>query len=170
MNKTLFTENLQKNQLLVTRTFNSQLSLVWDSWTNSDLLTKWWSSEGFKCVTKSMDFREGGDWLYYMEEVSTGNRHWGKINYLKIILKKSFEATHSFCDEQGLINPDIPSAHWDIQFNKVPNGTEVWAMHTFNSAKEMRTYIEMGAKEGTQVAYGLLDQLFIELIEAGTNK
>lgn len=162
MNKTVFKEDLDNHQLLITRKFNGPVDLVWRAWTESKLLDKWWAPTPWKSITKAMSFTEGGHRLYCMQGPK-GEQHWGKTTYLKIELEKFFEAEDTFCDEEGSINQDIPGSHWEVEFHKVANGTEVRAMNTFSSREAMQQLISMGIKEGTLAVHENLELLMDEL-------
>jgi uncharacterized protein YndB with AHSA1/START domain len=69
MNKYLnydFVVNKDNNNIKISREFAANISLVWDAYTKSDILDKWWAPKPWKARTKKMDFREGGSWLYAM--------------------------------------------------------------------------------------------------------
>jgi uncharacterized protein YndB with AHSA1/START domain len=59
-----FTVNKESKTIVVNREFAAPLSLVWDAWTKAELLDKWWAPKPYRTETKSLDFREGGMWLY----------------------------------------------------------------------------------------------------------
>ena len=42
------------------------LELLWNAWTTSELLDKWWAPRPYVTKTKSMEFKKGGTWLYAM--------------------------------------------------------------------------------------------------------
>ncbi|MEX0723827.1 MAG: hypothetical protein WD357_10300 [Gracilimonas sp.] len=46
MNKTTFSSD--KNMLTVTRAFDAPLSLVWRTWTEPELLDRWWAPKPWK--------------------------------------------------------------------------------------------------------------------------
>jgi PhnB protein len=82
-----FIINKENNTVNVEREFAANLDRVWDAWTKPEILDQWWAPKPYKAVTKSMDFREGGMWFYYM--LSPENqKHWCKNNYQKIQVKK----------------------------------------------------------------------------------
>src|SRR5687767_16002716 len=110
MNKTIlmdFQVDKEAKQIKVTREFDAPLDLVWQAWTNSEILDQWWAPKPWKAVTKSMDFREGGTWLYYMQGPE-GEKHWCKAEYKSIKPQKFFSWLDAFCDEKGVINKDMP--------------------------------------------------------------
>ncbi|MDB5149731.1 MAG: hypothetical protein JWQ57_3751, partial [Mucilaginibacter sp.] len=59
-NEAVFTKDLQNKKINVVRTFNAPLNLVWQAWTESDILDQWWAPKPYRAETKLMDFREGG--------------------------------------------------------------------------------------------------------------
>ena len=61
-----FSVNKENNTINVKRVFAAALPLVWDAYTNSEILDQWWAPKPWKARTKTMDFREGGHWLYAM--------------------------------------------------------------------------------------------------------
>src|ERR1017187_4030504 len=110
MNQTLlfdFSVDKDNKTIIVRREFAAELGLVWDAWTKPELLDLWWAPKTEKTVTKSMDFREGGSWLYAM--ISPDNfAHWCKFDFEKIERQKRFSLHDAFCDENGTINPRMP--------------------------------------------------------------
>src|ERR1700742_3791757 len=95
-----FSVNKDTNTISVKRQFAADLPLVWDAWTKPELLDQWWAPKTFQTKTKSMDFREGGVWIYAM--VSPENvAHWCRPAYKKIEVRKSFSGMDSFGDENG---------------------------------------------------------------------
>jgi hypothetical protein len=65
----LFSFDVQKEarKITVDRSFNAPLDPVWAAWTEADILCQWWAPKPYQCVIKSLDFRAGGRWLYYMQ-------------------------------------------------------------------------------------------------------
>lgn len=161
MNETVFTENLDKNQLLITRQFNGPLDLVWRAWSEPALLDQWWAPEPWNSMTKHMNFEAGGHRLYCMK--GPEGMHWGKTTYLKIKKADFFEAKDSFCDENGEINKEIPGSHWLVKFKETTSGVEVGALNTFASNEAMKQLIQMGIKDGTIAVHKNFDKLIEKL-------
>ena len=55
-----FTVDKENNRIYVSREFNASLALLWDAWTQPEILDLWWAPKPYQNKTKSMDFREGG--------------------------------------------------------------------------------------------------------------
>ena len=162
MKKTRFIEKLDDALLIVERTFDGPTDLVWRTWTEADLLDQWWAPLPWKAVTKHMDFREGGYWHYCMQGPE-GQKHWGKANYLEIVVEEFFRAEDVFCDEEGHENTDLPGSRWHVLFTGTATTTTVKVTTAFDSKEAMKQLIAMGVKEGSSMAHRNLDQLLEEL-------
>ncbi len=58
--------NTKDRELLLTRTLNAPIDLVWDAWTNPEHIAKWWGPNGFTNTITTMDLRPGGEWSLIM--------------------------------------------------------------------------------------------------------
>lgn len=149
------------NKLLIIREFDGTPEKVWKAWTESNLLEAWWAPKPWKAKTKTMDFREGGHWLYYMEGPD-GEKQWSRMDYQTIIPNKSFTAIDAFCDGEGNITGDLPSMKWKNEFAATATGTKVTVEITFSSEADLEKIIEMGFKEGFTAAHNNLDELLAQ--------
>lgn len=152
-----FTVNKEKNSIHVQREFAADLDLVWDAWTKPELLDQWWAPKPFKAVTKSMDFRVGGCWLYYMLSPKD-EKFWCRVDYNKIEVKKRYAARDGFCDENGNVNPEFPRSDWNNVFNANAETTTVNVTIQYEKLADLEKIISMGFKEGLTMAMGNLDQ------------
>ena len=155
-----FVVDKQNNKVRVIREFAAPLSKVWAAWTQSELLDQWWAPKPWKAVTKKMEFKEGGHWLYTMVGPE-GEEHWCRADFKSVSPMKSFEGIDAFCDPQGKINSDFPVVHWYLNFSEEKNKTIVNIEIVFDSLADLDKYIEMGFKEGFTMALGNLDELFV---------
>lgn len=145
------------NQIKVERTFQAPIDLVWAAWTESDILDRWWAPKPWVAETKSMDFREGGRWIYAM--VGPENeKHWSRVDYLKISPQKFFSALDGFCDEEGNLNPSFPQNKWENTFMNRGEETQVDIQLTFDTLEDLEKIIKMGFKEGFTAGLENLDQ------------
>ena len=157
-NKTLFTKDLENKKIVVEREFSAPVESVWKAWTDSDLLDQWWAPKPWRAETKSMDFRTGGFWLYAMKGPDN-EVHWARVDYKSIEKLKNFQAADYFCDENGNKNDELPNMNWDNQFSKTADGTKVVVNISFKSEADIRAILDMGFKEGFEMALGNLDEL-----------
>lgn len=159
--KTKYTIGEDKKTLVSERSFNAPLSKVWEAWTNADILDKWWGPAPYKAVTKSFDFREGGDWHYYMQGPE-GDIHWCLEEYLTIVPEVQFTALDHFCDEHKKINPELPSNRWLVEFKEADGITTVQVTNSYDSEKDLQTVVDMGMKEGFDQGLSQLEALLAE--------
>jgi PhnB protein len=156
-----FIVNKENNTVNVKREFAANLELVWDAWTNPEILDQWWAPKPYQTRTKSMDFRTGGMWLYEMyntESQSQEECHWCKNDYIKIIHQSMFSGLDAFCDENGIVNPEMPRTQWTNEFNENGEKTLVTIIAKYESLADLEKIIEMGFKEGFTMAMENLDQ------------
>lgn len=152
------TKDLPNKKITVTRHFDAAPELVWRAWTESELLDQWWAPKPWRTETKTMDFREGGHWLYAM--VGPDNeKHWVKVDFHTIDPYKSFTSTDYFCDEEGNLSTELPGMKWNNVFQAAEGGTQVLVVLTFHSEADMEKIIAMGFESGFTSALTNLDAL-----------
>ena len=156
--ETIYTKDLENKRIKVTREFDAPVEKVWRAWTEKELLDQWWAPRPWKAVTQSMNFSNGGTWLYYMEGPD-GSKHYCRADYNAIVTNKSYEGLDAFCDEKGNINTEFPRMNWKVAFNKEEDGTKVNVEISFASVEDQEKIIEMGFKEGFAAAHNNLDEL-----------
>lgn len=152
-----FTVNKESNTVNVQREFAANIDLVWDAWTNPEILDQWWAPKPYRTETKSMDFREGGHWFYAMISPAD-EKHWCRADYKKIEVLKSYSALDAFCDKDGNINQDMPRIFWTNVFGEKAATTMVDITLQFDKLEDLEKIIELGFKEGFTMALGNLDQ------------
>ena len=156
-----FTVNRDNKTVNVQREFAASLELVWEAWTNPEILDQWWAPKPYQTKTKSMDFREGGSWLYQMYNTQSEKQqecHWCKNDYHKIVNRSMFSGLDAFCDENGTVNKEMPRTRWTNVFTENVDTTLVTITATYESLSDLEKIIEMGFKEGFTMAMENLDQ------------
>jgi uncharacterized protein YndB with AHSA1/START domain len=154
-----FSVDKENNTIKVERAFAAPVANVWAAWTQSNILDQWWAPKPWKARTKSMDFTEGGYWLYAMVGPE-GEEHWARMDYKSITPLKSFSGLDAFCDEEGNINLDFARSNWTNQFAEVSDSTMVTIDIQFDKLSDLEQLIEMGFKEGFLDAMENLDEIF----------
>ncbi len=153
-----FTVNKENSTIHIIREFDADLGLVWQAWTTPELLDQWWGPQPWRAETKTMDFREGGFWLYAMVSPE-GEKHYSKACFLSIVKEKSFASKGGFSDENGTINPAFPQNLWENNFIPLDNKVRVDMLLTYDTLADLEKEIEMGFKEGMAVDFDQLDKL-----------
>ena len=151
-----FDVDKENNCIRVERAFNAPQDLVWAAWTESDILDLWWAPQPYTCITKSLDFRVGGSWLYYMLGPE-GDVHWCKFDYEAIQAQEYYSGIDAFCDEHGVISDIKPRVRWKASFAPGEHGTTVTIDLSFQSLQDLENIIQMGFKEGFTAGLENLD-------------
>lgn len=150
-----FAVNKEDNTIHVTREFEAEQELVWRAWTTAELLDQWWAPQPYQNRTKSLEFKEGGTWLYSMISPE-GQVHWSRFDYEKIVPGKSYTGLDAFCDEAGTIDTSFDRMHWQNVFSSVSGKTTVYITITVDTLETLEKIMQMGFKEGFTMG---LDQL-----------
>jgi uncharacterized protein YndB with AHSA1/START domain len=157
-NETEIVKDPNNKQLNITRAFSAPVEKVWKVWTEADLLDKWWAPRPWKAITKTMNFTVGGFWLYCMAGPNA-EKAWCRVDFTAITPGQSFDATASFCDEQGNIDKNFPPMHWHNVFSATAIGSKVEIVLSFDSEADLEKIVQMGFKEGFTMGLGNLDEL-----------
>lgn len=157
-----FLVNKENNTITVKREFAAKRKLVWDCYTKSELLDRWFAPKPLSTKTKVMDFREGGHWLYAMIEPS-GQEYWGRMDYQTIAPIDHYTSLDGFCDDTGALNPALPRSKWHVTFSDLTTRTLVETVVSYSSAEALQQVIDMGLKEGLASTLERLDELLLTL-------
>ena len=152
-----FTVDKENNTVNVKREFAASQPQVWAAWTQPELLDQWWAPSPYRNKTKSMNFEDGGRWLYSMTGPE-GDTHWACADYSSVSPKTNFKYVDAFCDSEGNIT-DFPKARWDVNFSSEGELTTVTISIKHDSMESLQKYIEMGFKEGFSQGLDQLDEL-----------
>ena len=164
MNQTTITKDVAAKQLTVVRDFNAPIDQVWRAWTEQELLDQWWAPKPWKANTKSMEFQEGGTWLYAMQGPE-GEKHWARSDFETIDQGKGYTYRDAFCDENGDLNSDMPTTYWNVSFSTAGDATRVTVLLSFDSEASLDKIIETGFKEGFTAGHGNLDELLAKGVQ-----
>jgi len=160
-----FSVDKENNTITVKREFAAELPLVWDAYTKSEILDRWWAPKPWKARTKSMDFREGGRWHYAMVGPE-GEEHWALANYTSIHNQRKFTGLDAFADADGNVNTEMPKSKWEVTFTDRGSATLVEIHITYDDLSQLEATLKMGFEEGLRVAMEGLDELLPSLKKA----
>ena len=155
--ETVFSKDLPNKKISVEREFEAPLEQVWKAWTESEILDEWWAPKPYRAVTKKMDFRAGGFWLYCMVG-PTDDKQWCKEQYETVDPMKKITNSVAFCDEEGILNTAFPLMYWKKAFSSTGNDTTVSIEITFDKEADMEMIMGMGFQEGFNAGMNNLDQ------------
>ncbi|MFN8250759.1 MAG: SRPBCC domain-containing protein [Ferruginibacter sp.] len=159
-----FTVDKTTNTIHITREFAADLDLVWEAFTNAEILDQWVAPQPWRAQTKEMDFREGGRWLYAM--ISPENvYHWSLTDFLTIEAKTSFTSKNSFSDENGNqpAGTGFTFSITETKFSPGADYTTVRIIKKMADLAQLEKFVAMGFREGMQVTLKKLDVLLATL-------
>ncbi len=122
-------------QIEVTRTFNAPIEMVWQVWTDPELVKRWWGPKHFTSPVAKIDFRIGGKSIVSMQAPKEmgGQMYYSVWEYMKILPFETIEFMQSLCDEGGnKINPTSVGMPADFP-------VDVRTVATFTKASEETT-------------------------------
>jgi len=104
----------KEKELVITRTLDAPVELVYQAWTEPERLAQWWGPAGFDIKVKQLELKPGGKFHYSMT-TPDGNEMWGIFVYGAINPPNSIEFVNSFSDADGNLtrNPWMPT--WPLE-------------------------------------------------------
>ncbi len=161
-------------EFILERRFNAPRDLVWRSWTEPDLLSRWYGP-GVETVIHKLDVQPGGLWLSEMKY--GGNSHFQRVEYQEVIRPEKLVWFHSVSDGNWNVisNPMMPD--WPrvlmttVAFEQNGDQTDVRLVWTPYEASQAEidcfagavSGLDMGWGKGMEVLAGLLAELLEEL-------
>ena len=155
-----FIVNKETKTVTINKEFDAGLSLVWDAYTNAELLDQWWAPKPFASRTKVMDFTVGGKRFYAMVSPE-GVERWVVQQYTSITPKTNFKLFNAFADENE--NLELPGSDWDLSFSQQDGTTKVHISIYNESRERLERMIEFGFVEGTKMQLQNLEELLESL-------
>ena len=155
-----FIADKKKNTLTIRREFLAGRQMVWDCYTKSELLDRWFAPAPLTTKTKSMSFKEGGHWHYAMVQPD-GTEYWGWVEYRKIKPIDYYTSLDAFSNAKGEINKDLPRAEWRVTFTDKGKNTLVETIVTYRSLEDLEKVINMGMEQGMKATLDKLDDLLL---------
>jgi uncharacterized protein YndB with AHSA1/START domain len=111
-------------ELIMSRTLNAPVELVWEAWTKPEHIANWWGPNGFTNTITKMDLNPGGEWHLVMHGPD-GTDYKNKSVFKEIIRYKKIVYEH--------ISPNFTAT---IEFEALGEQTHLsWRM-LFETAEE----------------------------------
>ncbi len=143
--------NLENRTLSLEKTFDAPLELVWEAWTSSAHIMKWWVPQGMDLEVIEHDFRVGGKWKYSML-MPDGTEFISEGVYKEIIEMEKIITSADF-------RPMTENVALHVSFERLDNQTKF----TFSVIHETEDYCKqqekMGFYNGWGSAFDRLDTL-----------
>ena len=162
-----FIVDKQTKTVSITKEFAFGLSLVWDAYTQAELLDQWWAPKPMTSRTKAMDFEVGGRRFYAMVSPD-GDERWAVQKYTSITPKTNFKFFNAFADKDE--NLELPGSDWDLNFSEQDGKTKVSISIYNESLERMERVIAMGFQQGMEALLQNLEDLLGKLTQGKTSK
>ena len=153
-----FTVDKSTNSVLIIREFDAEASLVWDAFTQPEILDQWWAPKPLISKTKVMNFEVGGRRFYAMVWPE-GQEYWGVKKYTLIEPKSRIKWVSSFTDKDENIAAELPSSEWELNFSEQHGITRVTIVIKNKTLADLEMVIKMGFKEGFTMTLNELQNL-----------
>ncbi|MDB5079298.1 MAG: ATPase [Chloroflexi bacterium] len=144
---TQVTPDMEKQELLVERTFDAPRELVWKAWTEPERLAVWWGPKDWKTTTYEMDVKPGGVWRYCMRGPD-GMESCGKTVYREIVEPERLVYIDLFTDAEGNVMEGMPTLQITTEFTEYNGKTRITSITKFASTADLEAIIAMGAIYG----------------------
>jgi len=86
-------ESTDQRELLITRTLNAPVELVWEVWTKPEHIAQWWGPNGFTNTITKMDMVPGGQWNLTMHGPD-GTDYVNKSTFTEVVKFKRISYEH----------------------------------------------------------------------------
>lgn len=156
--KLVFNADENAGSLYIMKVFSTKPAEIWNHFTKSDLLQKWWAPEPWKCETVEMSFIPDGIWKYTLKRPE-GEEHFGVLKYHEINEHRSFDFTEYFTNEAGEKMEEIPSGNWLVGVTGVEEGTKLTINIQYHSTEELQTILDMDFETGFKDVLNQLSEL-----------
>jgi uncharacterized protein YndB with AHSA1/START domain len=148
-------ERRSERELVVTRTFNGPVRLVFDAWTKPELFKLWWApkSSGFPLLSCEMDVRTGGSYrIAFGNDTSHSMAFFGK--YLEVSPPSRLVWTNDESDNGAVTT---------VTFEEEEDGKTLLVLQELYPSKEALDQSFVGMEDTMPEQFEQLDELLIAL-------
>ncbi|KAF0172818.1 MAG: activator of Hsp90 ATPase 1 family protein [Rhodobacteraceae bacterium] len=141
---------MQDRQITLTRLIAAPPEAVWRCWTDPEILPKWFGPEGYSCITKEIDLREGGLWRFDMigpDGKVWPNRHRYTLSEPPKRLEFLLDADDDGSEPKAVV----------VTLASEANGTRITQVMTFPTPEMCRGALAFGADRLGQTTLAKLD-------------
>ena len=157
MNRTTV-ERKSDREVVVTRTFDAPVRLVFEAWTNPELFEQWWvpRSMGMTLRSCELDVRTGGNYrLVFGDDPASPMAFFG--TYLDVVPNQRIVWTN----EESGADDSVTTVTFEEK-----NGITTLVMSELYPTKEALDAAGTGAQEAMNETFGQLDKLLASLAAA----
>lgn len=152
-------------ELVITRTFNAPPRIVFEAWTNPELVKRWWApqSRGVSIVSCDADVRVGGRYRYVLRHAQGDFAFAGQYREVTphslLVYTENFEPDAQPADDSG-------AAVITVTFTGRNGGTDLVSHSRFPSKEVLDAVIATGMEGGMRETMDQLAELVASLAQA----
>jgi uncharacterized protein YndB with AHSA1/START domain len=151
MTQPTVTIDRDKRELVMTRLFDAPRELVFRTYTDPELIPKWWGVGGTTTVDE-MDVRPGGRWRYVQHDES-GNEYAFSGVYREVVPPERLAYTFEFEAMPGRVVLDT------IRFEEEDGKTKLTSTSIFETLDDLEGMLRSGAEHGAAITWERLAEL-----------
>jgi uncharacterized protein YndB with AHSA1/START domain len=147
-------ERKSERELVVTRTFDAPARIVFEAWTQPELIKRWWAprSAGVSLLSCEMDVRVGGRYRFeFGNETSKAMAFFGR--YVEVTPHSRLVWTNEESDDGAVTT---------VTFEE-KGGKTLLVMHEHYPSKEALDVAIAGMEGGMPESFAQLDELLVAL-------
>lgn len=150
------------------RVFNAPRALVWRTWTEPDLITRWYGPN-VETIVHKLDVKPGGLWLGEMKW--GGNSNYQRVEYTEVNAPERLVWLHSMSDADWNVVPNPMMADWPlvllttVTFDEEGEKTRLKLTWVPHEASEAEIACFAAAIEGMDKGWATGMDLLAELLE-----
>lgn len=159
--------SIDSNTTVFTRLFDAPRALVWQAWTDPEMMCQWWGPQGFSCPEAVMDVRVGGEYRLVMRGPD-GTEFPVRGVFLEVIAGEKLVMTdvaddmpkdwlaqaRAFGSGDG---SKLPDSFWTVTFESRGRQTLLTIATRFASAADRDAMVRMGMVDGWAESLDKLD-------------
>ena len=153
---------IAKDGIVIERTFNVPVNVIWQMWTQPEHFKNWYGPEGFTVPVAEMDVRVGGKHLFCMLTPDGSRKMWSTGEYTEVVPNKRLVYTDSIADEHG--NVVLPSAY-GMNDDEHPATTEVIVLLEDLDGRTKMVVTHAGLPANEQGASAAWEQAFAKMTD-----
>lgn len=149
--------------------FAAPVARLWQAFTTPEQLNRFFGPPTWPATFTEFDLRPGGHARYHMTG-PRGETAAGQWEFLEVTPNERFTVLDQFTDDDGNVQTELPQMRVTYEFSEHESGSRLTNTTLFESVEALEQVINMGAIEGTKLAFNQLDAVLQDLREFAEGK
>lgn len=154
MAETQFTVVPGQHSITITRVFDAPRELVFKTYTDPNLLPRWWGPKRFTTTVEKMDVRPGGAWRFVQRDTQ-GNVFAFHGVYHEALASERLVYTFEFEGMPGHVSRET------VIFEELDGKTKVTDIVIFQTVEDRDGMFQSGMKEGASESMDRFAELLV---------